>query len=199
MRQRESEYWDNEAQTRILGGLSDNIWKRQHIISRLLNCDLIGQSVLEIGIGTGTAFAAIKVGLLGQFDYIGTDVSPIFCEEVAKQFHLRTCNTDVTALPEIEGGFTRIVALDSLEHVRPEDRPGGYREISRVMAEHGSILINMPVEETLHNREFDHEIGINDIAEMSEITGCSVRKYEPYEATMKNGAQLRYIWVELER
>lgn len=196
MRQSESDYWDGEANARIFddGRVSDNLYKRTEIVKRLLDTDFLDQRVLEIGVGLGTSMAAVRIAVAGKLEYECTDVSPKFCDFVRDTFRFNAHNTDILNLPTNEEGFTRIVCLDSLEHVKPGDREAGYAEMNRVMAPHCSILINMPVEETHHNLEFDHEFGVQDIKDICRICNTIMTRYELY--TTKVG---RYVWVELVR
>ena len=196
MRQAESDYWDQEAKDRIFDGknISENVYKRQEIVRLLLESDFIDQRALEIGVGTGVSMAAVRIAIVGRMQYMCTDVSKTFCDFVEKTWAFAACHTDILNLPEIEGGFTRVVCLDSLEHVNPLDRVEGYKEISRVMAEHGKVLINMPVEETQHNLEFDHPFSVQDIRILADTIGGVITRYEPYTTRVA-----RYVWVEVTR
>ena len=200
MRDSESNYWDKEANGRLSGNgsISDNIWKRQYLVANLLNAGMIDQRILEIGIGTATAIGAIQLAILGKFKYIGTDVSKKFVEH-GKKWDLDVRHTDILNLPDINGGFTRVICLDTLEHVKPEDRQAGYQEINRVLAKHSKILLNVPVEETRHNLEFDHHFDIIDILQLAQTCNMSLKKYNPYVADLPKDIKMRYIWVELER
>lgn len=177
--------------------MMDNIWKRQHVVARLLGADLIGHRILEIGCGACTSISAVSVALLGVFKYIGTDVSEKFCK-YGRKLGRNVVHTDILVLPSIDGGFTRVMALDTLEHINPADRKAGYMELNRVMSEHCKILINMPIEETLHDLHFDHPFGLNDILEIGTLTNTTLTKYDPYVAVLPKQTR-RYVWVELER
>jgi SAM-dependent methyltransferase len=199
MRKGESEYWDGIAEITI-SRQRDNIWKRREIVKKLLDIDFINKRVLEIGVGLPFAASSLYFAHNGAFKYKATDVSPKFVE-FANSRGFDTVCTDVTNLPD--GPFDIVFALDSLEHVNPEDRGKGYREIERVLAPHAKIILNIPVEETKHDLKYDHEFDINDVLSLALHTKTSLTKWELYRVTGKhpngNEINIRYIWSELER
>jgi hypothetical protein len=95
--------------------------------------------------------------------------------------------------------FTRVMALDTLEHVNPADRDGGYKEIARVTASGGLLLINMPLDEAQHSHhdsEFDHPFALADLDRI-EQQGFQLKSYQRYYTT---GGQPRPIaFVVMER
>lgn len=197
MRPAESAYWDEVAeQTGHKGGFRDNIWKRQAIMRRLLAHDFIGKCVLEIGVGNGLTMAALNLLILGNMDFRCTDVSDEFCKLVRDRWKFKADHTDVCALPD--GPFDIIVALDSLEHVRPEDRQKGFQEIERVLAPAGKVLIHGPLSETQHNLEFDHAFDVCDVEMLRMAVGGRMQKWEEYDCDMPGGVR-RYFWAEVVR
>lgn len=197
MRKEESEYWDSQAR---ISPIMDNIFKRPPIASRLLtDGDLIGKKVLEIGIGLGNTMASIQLLVLNNFSFTATDVSPKYVD--FNKRHLATgkvYQTDILNLPSIEGGFERIICLDSLEHVRPEDREKGFKEMNRVMAEHCRILINLPTDVSRHDPEFDHGFTLRDLALLEELTNTNLIKFDRYRVDPPSGT-VYYKWAVLER
>ena len=178
MREGEQEYWDGVADqvVRPDGGIYDNWLKRRFIGQFLLKCEWTGQKVLEIGVGCGASAALLSFSCGNQWSYIGTDVSLKFAK-AAGRFGLKVIQADVLSLPE--GEFTRIVALDSLEHVHPLDRDKGYEEIAKRLAKGGLLLINLPVDVSSHDEKFDHGIGLQDLLSLEE-KGLILQKYERY-------------------
>ena len=179
MRRAEIEYWDHMAKEKVFanGLLADNIFKRPPILRSLLAYSWAREKVLEIGIGTATTAGALRILNLGLWDYTGTDLSETFCEQ-ARKFGLHTVQADVLNLPG--EGYSRVIALDSLEHVRPEDREKGYSEIVRVMKERGVLFINIPLSESAHDGEFDHGFDLSDLHRL-EKAGLSLENYDTYE------------------
>lgn len=181
---RESEYWDSIARFVVPDGqIKANIHKMEQIAPRVMRAGShIGQEVLEIGIGACIIAAVMNVLILGKWKYTGTDMSPIFVKHAIDAFHFNVKQTDVTLLPGEDAQYTRIWCFDSLEHVHPEDRERGYKEIARVTAQKGLLLINMPLsEDQFHDVEFDHPFGMHDF-EMILQAGFKLKSYEAYLA-----------------
>lgn len=203
-REREAAYWDSVAMEARLheGIVADNIYKRQMIVGRLLlSCEWSNEHVLEIGVGQAQAAATLKVVLLGKWHYTGTEMSEIFLTSSRDAYHLNMVRTDVTNLPGRDGEYTRVMCLDSLEHVHPDDREDGYKEIARVTAKGGFLLINMPLaEDQFHDREFDHPFGLDDLHRI-EKNGFRMRSFEKYFPRRGNpGTEIRpSAFVVMER
>lgn len=198
MRTEESAYWDQVARERCSydkGGLTDNLLKRSEIVRRILAHKPFGKRVLEIGTGTGLAAAVVNLLTLGNIDYVGTDVSLEFCQFVDKRWKLRMAHTDVCHLPLEDGSVDQVWAFDSLEHVRPDDRAAGYAEIARVLAPDGKVFVNMPMNESSHDSEFDHPFTWTDINAICHAVGG---KYisDGYEIPEQN---LRFEFVVISR
>ena len=195
MNQTEYDYWDAEAEKK---GIRDNLWKRQGIVQRLLREDWTCQRVLEIGVGLATAAAAIDIIILGKWQYIGTDLSKTYCDQVNRSFGFEIHNTDILRLPHVKDDYTRVLAFDSLEHVNPNDRTEGYCALNSVLAEHAKLYINMPLAETKHDLTFDHPFGIEDLIKITEITGLRLILYEEWCAKLPN-TTIPYGWAVMER
>ena len=178
MRQSESEYWDGQAKSRFIdGAISDNWLKRMAMMSFFSKHSWLKHSVLEIGTGVGVSAGMLKIGCGGMWDYTGTDLSVEFCDAAYKAFRLKVVKGDVLSLPD--GKFSRILALDSLEHVRPEDRSAGYDNIAERLEKGGLMFINIPLSESKHDGEFDHGFNLTDLHEL-EKRGLSLENYDTY-------------------
>lgn len=189
MNEAESKYWD-----RIAESLTDNVWKRAEIVKRLLSLDLYDKDVLEIGTGLGTAAGALNVVLIGRWRYKGTDISKKNCELVRNAFRLETVQTGITDLPFPDASFDVVFALDTLEHVRPEERMKGYSEIDRVLKPSGTVAINIPLEETQHDLDFDHGFLPNDLYAIWSVCKLSPETYETYAAKLPDEVRY-YAWA----
>lgn len=196
MREREIAYWEGIAEEVTEDGkIRDNFAKREVLMRFLSKVTWTGKRVLEIGVGAGVSAGALMVCCGGKWDYIGTDLSPKFAEAARKAFLLNVVQADVLSLPA--GPFDRIMALDSLEHVRPEDRLSGYRAIAERLVDGGLLLINMPCNRSLHDDEFDHGFNLRDIADL-EVAGLTLQKYELYEYYI-NGKQRLSAFVTMHK
>lgn len=197
MRQSEADYWDHVAisvKGKDKGELNDNIWKRCEIVSRILSHRPINSRILEIGVGQGLGAAVVNLVTLGNIYYTGTDVSPVFCKYVGARWKLDVVNTDILKLPD--GPFDMIWAFDTIEHVRPEDRKAGYKEMSRVLGKRGLIFLNIPLNESGHEEEFDWGITEREVFDIAEGTNTRVNKWEAYDIPE---IERSYLWVELVR
>lgn len=198
LRAREIEYWGSVARdSKLKNGFQDNIWKRQALIRRLLDYNWISETTLEIGVGGGLTMACINLLTLGRMSYLGTDLAPEFCEYVSARWKLQMAMCDVRNIPAESEQFSRIVAFDTFEHVRPEDRDAGYAEIKRLLAPEGLVILNIPCNETLHDLEFDHGFTGTDADRLCEVAGLKIIRWEPYEVTTPGG-RIEYIFAVMQ-
>lgn len=199
LREPEVAYWGHVARDIKLvdGEITDNIWKRQELVRRLLDYNWIGETVLEIGVGGGLTAAVLNLLVLGKMNYLGTDVAPEFCDYANKRWKFQMVMADVTHIPAEPAQFTRILAFDTLEHVRPEDREAGNKEIKRLLAPYGMVMLNIPVEGSAHDDEFDHGYTRDDAEKLADDAGLKIVRWEPYCA--KTPAQtLNYVFAVLQ-
>ena len=179
MNERESAYWDVVAKQIMEGGLLHDNWKKREFLNGFLSqFSWRGQSVLEIGVGAGVSAAVLTLAAGGGLKYVGTEMSDKFVEVAKQHFRLNVVKGDILSLPD--GPFTRIIALDSLEHVRLEDRPEGFKAIVDRLDDGGLLLINTPCHRSSHKEEFDHGFDLRDLA-LFEDLGLRLKKYELYQ------------------
>ena len=195
MRAREIEYWDAVAGKIAEKGIRDNWIKRQFLAQFLFKCTWTGEKVLEIGVGCGVSAAMLATSCGMNWEYIGTELSPHFAKMAKEHFGLHVVQGDVLSLPE--GKFTRIIALDSLEHVRQEEREQGYRNIADRMEPGALLFLNVPFERSLHEDEFDHGFGMIDFVKLCD-SGMILKKYENYGIKYGNYAR-NYAFAVMER
>lgn len=178
MREREIEYWNAVANKVFKNGkIRDSFQKRELINKFLCGVTWYNERVLEIGVGVGVNANALSMACGKHWDYTGVEMSPRFIEIAKKYFDLNVVQGDILSLPE--GKFTRVIALDSLEHVRKEDRKEGFKAIVDRMAEDAYLLINMPCHRSSHDEEFDHGFDLRDLA-MFEDLGLHLMDYKIY-------------------
>lgn len=196
MRVQESEYWDKQAKDRLAGKrVSDNWLKRQAMMAFFCKHSWLRQTVLEIGVGAGISAAMLKLSCGGMWKYIGTDVSEEFCKAARERWQLNVVQADVLSLPE--GEFTRILALDSLEHVNPEDREQGYENIVSRLARRGVMFINIPLSSSNHNEQFDYGFDLTDL-QILQDKGLSLENYDTYTLGFLGGIR-RYAMAVLTK
>ena len=188
MREREIEYWNKVASQVFDGGKIRDNWVKRERINKFLSCvQWYQQTVLEIGVGAGISAMTLAVSCGRQWTYTGVEMSPAFIQHARNFCGLHVVQGDVLSLPD--GKFTRIIALDSLEHVRKEDRPEGFKAIVDRMAKDAYLLINMPCHRSSHDEEFDHGFDLRDLA-MFEDLGLHLVGYELYRYVLPTGPRL---------
>jgi len=189
-------YWDNHSVIHVdedgRVSIRDNYWKRQQITKRLLDLDLIDKVILEIGVGAGTAFAAIRLVLLDVMKYRCTDISLRYVDFVKNQWHASSVQADVTNLPGEDNTYDYIIALDSLEHVDPVDRLSGYKEIDRVLKPKGRVVMNIPKSKGCHEA-FDWPLDDKDLLVLMHTCNLQVEKHERWSVQIK-GKTYNYEW-----
>ena len=195
----ESKYWDSQAELSIREGnqpMRDNVPKRAEIVSRILKHRPYMINILEIGCGLGIAAASVNLSTLGMSKFTLTDVSKKYCDFVRERWRLETVHTDITKLPD--GPFDMIWCFDSLEHVHPDDREAGFREMSRVLNKPGLILINSPSMDDFsgHDNKFDHYFDSEHLLQVNRVCGTNILKWEPY---IIHEIKRSYTWLELIR
>ena len=182
------EYWDKHAKQH--GTISknnkiiDNVWKRSELVRRLLNLDLYQKKVLEIGVGTGTAFAAIRLVWQNAIQYTCTDMSQRYVDFVKKYYAANAIKTDIKNLPGDEKFYDYVIALDVLEHVNPDDRYAGYKEIDRVLTKTGKVVLNIPLGESFHDN-YDWGFDNRDLMALMNICDLQVVSHERYRVHCK--------------
>ena len=196
---REVEYWDEIASQCVCdrGLLRDNVWKRAPQIRMLLDYDFDKQKVLEIGVGNAMIAGALQVIFQGNMDYLGTDLSDIFIRHAKAHFNLHVVQADVREIPG--SGYTRIIAFDSLEHVKPEHRPEGYTRLGMVAAEGALLFIHYSHSFSAHDKEFDHPFGLVDIVAL-EQAGFTLRHFKRYAClNKKRGENMDYVFLVMQK
>lgn len=195
---RECDYWDTIADKSVnLGSRSfaDNSWKRRHQIARLMAYSWLDEKILEVGVGNGLVANALKMVCADTFNYTGTEMSPKFMEWAKKVHSLNVVQFDVREIPG--DGYTRIIALDSLEHVRPEHRPEGYKRIYDVAADGALLFIHYSHGISHHDKEFDHPYGLSDLVELEKV-GFTLQKYDRYKCEHPSG-DIPYVFVVMRK
>lgn len=193
-------YWDGLAEKAWSGQIMRDNWsKRRLIVKRLLEYDLTHSKILEIGCGLGITAAVISLVHGYKLKYVGTDVSLKFIEAIKTLSRLNAVHAKCNNLPFDNGSFDVIWCLDSLEHIKPDERQDSYFEIGRVLGKHGLIMINLPLSETQHDLDYDFEFTDHDICNLMSATGTHIVKIEEYGGPKEHNSSLRYKFVVLER
>jgi SAM-dependent methyltransferase len=128
-----------------------------------------GSRCLEVAPGlrprlplTGTRFVDMSERAVSRLRAAGADADPGMIDD----------------LPFADGSFDLVCAMDVIEHI--EDDVGALRELARVLAPNGTLLISVPLHRS-HWTAFDEFVG-------------HCRRYEPAELTSLLGRC--GLWVE---
>ena len=198
----EVEYWDRVAKKATEKGAVANYYKIGEIVRRLLRYSFWGTRVLEIG--AGQCLVAMNLKNLAHFEYIGTEISQVYCRHVNERMGLGIMQADITDLPVENGTVDFLLALDVLEHVRPDIRYEGYQEIGDKMRPGGLMFINNPVLGTVSypKREFEFPFNIYHLDGLIEDAGLELLFFERYgiDVVMDIGTDHReYEWMVLRK
>lgn len=97
-----------------------------------------GQSVLDIGVGTGLLSAKMDTGA----DLYGIDISgKMMAKARDKGLRLRLSYGDFLHVPFRDSSFDRIVSTFAFHHLRTEEKERGYHEMDRLLRPGGIIVI----------------------------------------------------------
>jgi SAM-dependent methyltransferase len=194
------EYWDTVAKDCVsldTNQINDNWWKRQQLVKRLLNYNFIGKRIIEIGCGVGITGASIR-NTAGMVDYLGVDLSPIFCNAANKALHLVTKEGEITNIPAESNHYHYMFLFDVLEHIHPRERERGYQEINRVLKANAIIFINNPITQSGHDEGFDFGFNETDLAKLCEVTKTRIEELSTIRIK-PNGKMYEYQFIVLLR
>lgn len=197
---REIEYWDKVSETYVAdrGIKADNYFKRVEQIRRLLEHAWEKEDVLEIGCGNAMIAGVLKMMFLGNINYTATELSNRFIKNARKTFGLDVHQIDVRELHRLEKNkFSRIIAFDSLEHVRPGHRELGYHQIASMAKKGCKLFIHYSDSPCSHDPEFDHPFGLEDISALEGV-GFRLNSFERYDCYNPAG-NLNLVFLVMEK
>jgi len=124
-----------------------------------------GARVLEVGFGSGVAFCNLNE----IYDEIhGLDLTANIGEvEAVFQglgIETRLCNGSVLSLPYEDGFFDTVLLISILEHLKPVELEGAFREISRVLKPDGQVVYGVPIERGI-------------MVVLFRLLGCDIRRH----------------------
>ena len=106
----------------------------------------VGESVLDVGCGTGTLAIAAKRRVGQGGDVLGIDVSPEMIARARKKASKAALKIDfrneaIEALPFADAQFDGVLSTLMLHHMPAKVREQGVREMRRVLKPGGRVLI----------------------------------------------------------
>jgi ubiquinone/menaquinone biosynthesis C-methylase UbiE len=141
-----------------------------------------GESVLEVGFGTGLAF----LNLNEMYREIhGLDLTASI-PEVQSVFEPLGIHADlrqgsVLDMPYADAGFDTVLLISILEHLRPDELDSAFREIRRVLKPGGQVVYGAPVERPLMVfmfRLLGHDIRREHFSTEKDIAGAAARAFK---------------------
>ncbi len=142
------------AFTELAKAEQDFWWSRgmERILFRLLDPLVAGrpvQKVVEAGWGTGYLGRMIQ----GRYDW---EVYTLALGWEGQPGTERTTQTDLSALPFPDGSFDAALVFDMLAHVPKGDEDGPMRELARVLAPRGLLIIRAPAWRMFRSRHSEY-------------------------------------------
>jgi SAM-dependent methyltransferase len=124
--------------------------ERRWLFGRLIAAFALSRDahILDIGTSTGTNLRMLRE--LGFSRYEGLDASAEAVQWCAQKGYGKVTQGDVCNLPFADGSFDLVLATDIIEHV---DDLAALREIRRVLAPQGRVLITVPAFMSLWGRQ----------------------------------------------
>lgn len=109
-----------------------------------------GERILEVGFGSGLSFHNLHdmyreiwgVDLTANT----SEIAALFAQE-GIETHLE--NGSVQSMPYPDDFFDSVLLISILEHIKPEEQAGAFREIARVLKPGGQVVYGVPVERPL--------------------------------------------------
>jgi len=132
--------------------------------------------ILDAGCGTGGILKDLE-----GYKAWGLDIS----QEAIRFCRLRKLNNVINAstsnIPFDDNSFDLIISLDVLYHLGVEDDRGALRELTRVLSEGGTLLLNLPAYDSLRGRHdravhTRHRYTIDELEEKVKAAGLVVEK-----------------------
>ncbi len=136
-----------------------------------------GQSVLDVGCGTGTLALYLAGRVMPGGSAAGVDASPEMINAAQakasrKNIDLQFAVAAAQALPFADETFDAVTTSLTIHHVPEADRPLAVRELLRVLRPGGELLIaefqapSRPISRSLTRHLFGHAMADNDLTEI---------------------------------
>jgi len=106
--------------------------------------------VLELGVWPGYLALSLQNA---DFEVRGVDIDPSRVRQICSQIRIENydLNQRPIKLPFPENNFDYIVASEIIEHIDPDNLPGLFFEIHRLLNRDGLAIITTPNKNSLHN------------------------------------------------
>ncbi|MBM3126501.1 MAG: class I SAM-dependent methyltransferase [Chloroflexi bacterium] len=137
-----------------------------------------GESILEIGFGSGLTFLNLNEKYRQIFGLdLTCDVNVVKGVFAARNIHPDLRNGNVLSMPYADNQFDTVLLISILEHLKPDELAQAFQEIKRVLKPCGQVVYGVPVERSfmvfmfrllgydIREHHFSTEIEIREAAE----------------------------------
>jgi ubiquinone/menaquinone biosynthesis C-methylase UbiE len=106
-----------------------------------------GESILEVGFGSGLTFMNLneKYKKIHGLD-LTCDVNVVSKVFASHNIHPDLRNGNVLAMPYEDNQFDTVLLISILEHLKPDELAQAFKEIQRVLKPGGQVVYGVPVE-----------------------------------------------------
>ncbi|MHC1791699.1 class I SAM-dependent methyltransferase [Solidesulfovibrio sp.] len=155
--------------------------------------------VLDAGCGTGKG-----LDLLGDVRPVGLDLSATALSLARRRGPFPLVRGSATSLPFAAGSFDVAVSLDVLANVPPAEVPGAFRELFRVLAPGGALILNLVAFQALFSAH-DRAVGVvrryraGEVRQLLESAGFSLEILSYSNTILFPVAALVRLWRKRPR
>lgn len=106
-----------------------------------------GESILEVGFGSGLTFLNLNEKYKKIFGLdLTCDVNIVQAVFAKRSIYPELKNGNVLQMPYQDNQFDTVLLISILEHLKPEELEQAFREIRRVLKPGGQVVYGVPVE-----------------------------------------------------
>jgi ubiquinone/menaquinone biosynthesis C-methylase UbiE len=172
-----ADFWDQlNDRPHIRGKDSPMTYHKLDIISQTIKNEKA--TVLNVGSGTGDLEdIVLKKNRKFNLEWYGVDISPKSIKDCKKKFPTAYFEIeDIRKLRFENRTFDRVIVMEVLEHIRPQDTFKALSEVNRVLKINGRFIVSIPLNE-----------GLERMVKKGENPNAHVRVYTPelIEAELK--------------
>ena len=151
--------------------------------------------ILDVGCGTGGNLR----WLAGIGRATGVDVAPLALTHAVRRAGPVVARADALSLPFAPGAFDLVTSFEVLYHAAVPDDDAGLREMSRVLAPDGLLLLRLPAHNWLrgaHDRQVHtaRRYGLAELRDKIQRAGLIVRHLAPVGLWLLPLAVLQRGW-----
>lgn len=126
-----------------------------HIINIILKRKSSVKKEIALELGVWPGYMALSLHEIG-FDLRGIDLDFSRIRQISSQIKIVDYNLDKISpkIPYPDNYFDYIIASEIIEHIKPDNLPGLFIEINRLLNKNGLVVLTTPNKNSLHNLIF---------------------------------------------